>query len=100
MKNIITKNEQLEDEYAWWVLRFINVHNNNSVKETRLSLDQHPIFHCKKCDNVWNSRRVTRIIDKKKKYIDLQTNYSMIPKPEKKKICRKCKIPSTEVESY
>ena len=99
MKHLTTNNEKLEDEFAWWVLRYINPHNN-IPQNTRLSLDQHPIYHCERCDNVWNSRKIARQTDKQKKLVYIQTNYSVIPKPEKKRICRKCKNPSIEVESY
>jgi hypothetical protein len=99
--NTITDNEDIESQYGWWVLRYINPHNEYYKMTDRETLDQHPLFLCNICDNVYNTRRIARMREGIKNWIYIQTNYSTIPKKDKKiKTCRKCAIPSTIVESY
>jgi hypothetical protein len=81
--NTITDNEDIESQYGWWVLRYINPHNEYYKMTDRETLDQHPLFLCNICDNVYNTRRIARM----REGIKIKT-------------CRKCAIPSTIVESY
>jgi hypothetical protein len=100
MSKQINRNDELESKYGWWALRFNSPYNNDNTSRLNSNYDQHPIYYCSRCDKVWNSRRIKKQENGKSHFIDLQTNYSAIPKSHKEKVCCKCIIPSTQVESY